>query len=92
MPAASTPAKPHCLLPASLAALVLATATKLQSTELAVRTRKFTPPTAWIMRNAIFVFPTIATVKSVRVLIRGASVFGYGLLAAVMAEVADNTC
>ena len=36
-------------------------------------------------------FPTIATVKSVRVLIRGASVFGYGLLAAVMAEVADNT-
>jgi hypothetical protein len=39
----------------------------------------------------MFVFPTIATVKSVRVRIRGASVFDCGLLAVIVAEVADNT-
>ena len=40
----------------------------------------------------MFVFQTIATVKSVRVRIRGASVFDCGLLTAVTAEVPDNTC
>jgi hypothetical protein len=39
----------------------------------------------------MFVFPTIVTLKSVRVRIRGAGVFDCGLLTAVTAEVPDNT-
>ena len=73
-PAPSTPARPHCLLPVSSVALAIVSATKLQSTTLAPRTRKFMPPSAWVIRNAMSVFPAITTVKSVRVPIRGASV------------------